>query len=279
MIDWLKLLRPLQWTKNLLLLFPPFLSGALFHEGMLSRAIIPIAAFCCAASSGYVFNDLRDLNQDIHHPSKRHRPLASGRLNKTAAKVLFLMLLGLSLALAWQLSSVFLMYLVLYFLVSVAYTTLFKNWAILDIFFISFGFVLRLYGGGEAFSVYISDWLFLSVFLLAVFLSFGKRYSERHNLGEVAVVHRRTLAEYPPGFLESGLYLSGSTVLVTYAFYAINTPLLVYTFPLCMFGLLRYLLRIKSGGGGDPTEALVKDPMLCMTGIAWLLLVGWIIYL
>lgn len=279
MTDWVRLLRPSQWTKNLLLFFPPFLSGSITHADTLSRAFVPFAAFCCAASSGYIFNDLRDLEQDRQHPAKRSRPLASGRLGKTAAVGALWGLLVLSLLLAWQVSLVFLMYLALYILVSLAYSVLFKNWAILDIFCISFGFVLRLYGGGEAFSVYISDWLFLSVFLLAVFLSFGKRFSERRSLGDVAGEHRRTLEEYPPGFLESGLYLSGSTVLVSYAFYVINTPFLIYTVPLCMFGLLRYLLRIKSGNGGDPTEALLKDPLLCLTGVAWLLLVGWIIYL
>ena len=236
-------------------------------------------AFCCASSGAYIFNDLKDLRQDALHPVKCRRPLASGRVSRPLAVGLLALLLPLAGLLAWRVSPLFLMYLGLYVGISCAYSLWLKNWALFDIFCISFGFVLRLYAGGEAFGVYISDWLFLTVFLLAVFLSFGKRYSERSTLGAQAGEHRRTLEEYPPGFLESGLYLSGSAVLVTYAFYATSRPLLVYTVPLCMFGLLRYLLRIKAGGGGDPTEALLKDPLLCLTGALWALLVGWIIYL
>jgi decaprenyl-phosphate phosphoribosyltransferase len=101
--------------------------------------------------------------------------------------------------------------------------------------------------------------------LLSIFLSVGKRYSERRSLGEAAGEHRRTLDEYPDGFLESALYLSGASVLVTYAIYALSRPLLVYTVPLCLFGLL----RIKSGGEGDPTDALVLDGSLLVIGLLW----------
>jgi hypothetical protein len=137
---------------------------------------------------------------------------------------------------------------------------------------------MRLYGGGEAFGVFISDWLFLTVFLLAIFLSVGKRYSERRILGASAGCHRKTLENYPDGFLESAMYLSGAAVLVTYSIYAIAKPLLVYTVPLCLFGLLRYLMMVKSGSEGDPTEALTKDGPLLVVSLLWATLVGVSIY-
>jgi 4-hydroxybenzoate polyprenyltransferase len=162
--------------------------------------------------------------------------------------------------------------------VSLLYSLKLKNLPIFDVFCISLGFLLRLCAGGAAFSVYISDWLFLSVFFLSIFLSVGKRFSERLNLGENAGEHRPVLATYPDGFLESAMYLSGAIVLVTYAMYTVGRPFLIYSVPLCMFGLLRYLLRIKSGLGGDPTEALLKDGQLLATGVLWAVWVGVSVY-
>jgi 4-hydroxybenzoate polyprenyltransferase len=273
-----RLLRPWQWMKNLMLFFPPLLSGAMFHPGMASRGILPLAAFCCASSASYVFNDLLDQERDAHHPDKQNRPLPSGRVARPAAMLLCGMLLAFSVALGWRASSSVAGFVLVYLVVSACYSLLLKHLPIVDIFCISLGFVLRLYGGGAAFDIFISDWLFLTVFLLSIFLSVGKRYSERRYLGDGAGHHRRTLEVYPDGFLESAMYLSGSAVLVTYAIYAISTPLLVYTVPLCMFGLLRYLMRIKSGQSGDPTEALLRDVPLLVTGILWMAMVGWSVY-
>jgi 4-hydroxybenzoate polyprenyltransferase len=277
-IPFISLLRPHQWLKNLMLFFPPFLSGALFYPGMLARGLFPLVAFCCASSATYVINDIFDQESDSRHPRKRFRPLPAGDVHKPAAFVLCGSLFIAGGLLAWQVSYLFFFFVLLYLCISVAYSLKFKYLPIVDIFCISLGFVLRLYGGGEAFGVFISDWLFLTVFLLSIFLSVGKRYSERRSLGACAGDHRRTLEEYPDGFLESALYLSGASVLVTYAIFAISRPLLVYTVPLCLFGLLRYLLRIKSGGEGDPTDALMRDGSLLVVGVLWVALVGLSVY-
>jgi 4-hydroxybenzoate polyprenyltransferase len=258
--------------------FPPFLSGALLHPGMLAKGLLPFLAFCSASSTAYIFNDLRDLDRDVLHPRKRLRPLASGEVTINSAKALILILLVVTLISSWLVSPLFLLYVVIYLVMSFAYSLKLKHLPIFDVFCISLGFVLRLYGGGEAFGVYVSDWLFLSVFLLSLFLSVGKRYSEQRILGESAGEHRSTLEVYPAGFLESAMYLSGSAVLITYAMYAIATPLMVYTVPLCVFGLLRYLMHIKSGGEGDPAETLLRDPILLIVGILWVLMVGLSVY-
>ncbi len=270
----IKLIRPKQWIKNLMVFFPPFLSGSLFHEGVLAKGVVPFLAFCCASSASYIFNDIQDRGRDALHPRKKQRPLATGEVSVRSAFSLLLLLLSAALLLGYSVSPLFLLYVVIYLAVSGAYSMLLKHLPIFDIFVISFGFVLRLYGGGEAFGVYVSDWLFLSVFLLALFLSVGKRYSEQRMLDDAAGAHRSTLDAYPVGFLEGAMYLSGSAVLITYAMYAINRPLMVYTVPLCVFGLLRYLMHIKSGGEGDPAETLLKDPTLLVVGILWAVMVG-----
>ncbi len=270
--------RPKQWIKNLMVFFPPFLSGALFHPGMLSKGFVPFMTFCCASSAAYVFNDLQDLELDVLHPRKKSRPLAAGDVTVGTAKILLFFLLAVALLLGWSVSPLFLLYVVIYLSISFAYSVRLKHLPLFDVFCISFGFVLRLYGGGEAFGAYVSDWLFLSVFLLALFLSIGKRYSEKHILGDSAGDHRSTLEAYPVGFLEGAMYLSGSAVLITYAMYTMSTPLMVYSVPLCAFGLLRYLIHVKAGGEGDPAETLLKDPTLLAVGILWVIAVGLSVY-
>ena len=111
-----------------------------------------------------------------------------------------------------------------------------------------------------------------------MFLSTGKRLSELRLLGETAGEHRSSLTRYPEGFLAGTLYMTGCSVLVTYAMYALHKPRLIYTVPLCLFGLLRYILRVSSGKGGDPTESLLEDPGLLVVSLLWVVMVVWSIY-
>jgi len=276
----LKLLRIHQWLKNLMLFFPPFLGGTFFSDCLTPRSLFPIAAFCSASSATYILNDLFDKENDSHHPDKRSRPIASGLITIFFALLIVVVLLASSLLIAWNISVVFFILLVAYVVVSTAYSAKLKEIVLVDIFCISAGFLLRLQAGGEAFNVAISEWLFLSVFLLSVFLSTGKRLAEKQRLGDVAHHHRKALMAYPKGFLEGTMYMTGGAVLVTYTMYAISrhSSLLLYSVPLCCFGLLRYILRVQSGKGGDPTESLTRDVPLLIVGALWVGLVGWGIY-
>lgn len=274
----LRLLRPHQWIKNLMVYFPLFLSGALLQVRWSSVFLLPLVAFCCASSAGYIFNDLIDRRRDAVHPHKQVRPLPAGQITVLVAVSLCIGLVLLAFLLGFAVSREFALYVGAYLLSAVFYSLLLKEIAILDIYGIALGFVLRLYGGGVAFYVEITDWLFLTVFLLSIFLGFGKRYSEMKLLGDDAGLHRRTLEEYPRGFLEGGMYLSGAAVLVTYSMYAMNHPPMVYSVPLCLFGMLRYQMRIKGGGSGDPTESLLKDLPLLVTGVIWVAFSAWSIY-
>jgi len=261
-----------------MLFFPSFLGGELLLPGVLTWAVIPFAAFCLASSSTYVLNDVLDRERDKCHPRKSKRPLPSGGITLVTALGLYCFLLLGAISLAFTVSTVFTAILLVYLLVSVSYSLYLKHLPIVDLFCISAGFLFRLQAGGEAFGVEISAWLFLSVFLLAIFLSTGKRLYEKNALGEIAVHHRKSLDSYPPGFLDGTMYMTGGAVLVTYTLYVIEHHVLIYTVPLCCFGLLRYIMRVKSGLGGDPTESLVKDVPLFVVGVLWALMVGWGIY-
>jgi decaprenyl-phosphate phosphoribosyltransferase len=273
----LKMLRPHQWLKNLMLFFPPFLGGTLFSAGSARQALSPFTAFCMASSATYILNDLFDIENDRHHPDKRSRPIAAGKVSVAAARIVVAVLLICSVLISAGVSSRFLLLLSAYFVISTAYSAKLKDIELVDIFCISAGFLLRLQAG---FDVVISEWLFLSVFLLSIFLSTGKRLAEKQHLGDLAHHHRSALSSYPKGFLEGAMYMTGGTVLVTYTMYVISrhAPLLLYSVPLCCFGLMRYMLRVQSGKGGDPTESLMRDMPLLIVGFVWVIIVGWGVY-
>ena len=276
----LQLCRVRQWLKNLMLFFPPFLGGTLISHSNVLQMLIPFSAFCLVSSSTYILNDIFDRESDNLHPDKCTRPIASGKISVVSALLFATFLLGCSVVLALNISVTFIELLMAYFTVSLAYSAKLKDIAIVDIFCISAGFLLRLQAGGAAFNVAISEWLFLSVFLLSVFLSTGKRLAEKQSLGDVAHHHRKALVAYPKGFLDGTMYMTGGAVLVTYTMYEISrhSPLLLYSVPLCCFGLLRYILRVQFGKSGDPTESLVRDAPLLIVGVAWVCMVGWGIY-
>ncbi|NTV48344.1 MAG: decaprenyl-phosphate phosphoribosyltransferase [Geobacteraceae bacterium] len=279
-MNYLILLRPKQWIKNLMMFFPSFLTGSLFSSSSMSvTGLLAFTSFCCVSSALYIFNDLNDIERDVLHPVKRLRPLPSGVISKLNAAAGALLLGLLSLAVALLFVTPMVPYLLLYAAVTIAYTLWLKNIPVVDLFCISCGFIVRLQSGGATFNVEISEWLFLSVFFLSLFLSSGKRLSEQALLGSDAAGHRTSLCGYPQGTLDAVLLVTAATVLVTYSMYTLVHPHLVYTVPLCTFGLFRYILRVKSGNSGDPTESLLRDaPLLCVS-IVWAMLVGWSIYL
>jgi len=263
-----------------MLYFPCFLGGALFNPGVLEKGFIPLIAFCTASSSTYILNDIADRKRDREHPVKMLRPIAAGILSAQVAAAVACLLLLVAMLLAISVSGQFVFILAAYVLISIAYSLKLKAFPVIDLFCISAGFLLRLIAGGIVMGIAISEWLFLTVFLLAIFLSTGKRLGEKCLLGDRAGEHRQALLGYPAGFLDGIMFMTGAAVLVTYTMYVISrhSMLLVYTVPLCCFGLLRYIYRLKNGQGGDPTESLTRDLPLFVVGLLWTVLVGWGIY-
>lgn len=271
-------MRPKQWLKNLMLFFPPFLGGMLTSMKGFSVGFLPFLSFCLASSASYIVNDLIDAERDALHPQKKARPIPAGLITPTTAVLFSVALAGVALLLAWQISLTFFVILALYLGNSLIYTLKLKNLPLFDLFSISAGFLLRLIAGGEAFGVSVSDWLFLSVFLLSLFLSTGKRLGEKISLGESAGAHRQSLVSYSEIYLHGVMFMTGAVVLVAYTMYVISRQTLIYTVPLCAFGLMRYVLRVESGKSGDPTESLLRDGPLFAVSLLWTVIVGWGIY-
>lgn len=276
--SYIDLLRPHQWLKSLLILFPPFFAGKISDKSVLIAAPLSLIAFSLMASSSYIINDIRDCDADKIHPDKRNRCIPRGDVSVFSASFFSIILMIASLSVSFMVSKWYWSYLSAYFLISLLYTFYLKHIVIIDIFAIAAGFLIRVLSGGEAFNITVTSWLFLTVFIVALFLAAGKRLGEMISQGEDALRHRMSLNFYSQSFLEGILWSSASSALVMYALYVIeNRQGMIYTVPLVAFGLLRYIYIVKEGKG-DPTEALLKDGQIMVTGVVWAVMIGIIIY-
>jgi 4-hydroxybenzoate polyprenyltransferase len=282
----------MQWTKNSVVLAALIFSRNLFRIHLTLRSLEALAIFCLLSGSIYVFNDLRDLEQDRAHPVKRNRPIASGRVSKHGALTLGLVAVAVGLVLAASLNQAFFLVCIVYVGISVFYSLGLKHMVVLDVLIISLGFVLRAMAGVEALkdlepSVIMSPWLLVCTLFLALFLGFNKRRHELDLLAEDAASHRRTLDEYSKEFLDAMIAVVTAATVIAYAIYTIwpatiekfHTGNLIYTVPFVVFGLFRYMyLVIMRNKGGSPSEVLVSDLPLVIDIILWIVVAGLILY-
>jgi 4-hydroxybenzoate polyprenyltransferase len=283
-----KSLRPTQWAKNLFVLAPAVFSSLLMHPEILVRAVLALVAFCFASSSVYLVNDLRDREEDRKHPLKKFRPLAAGTLKVSTAVAAIVVLAGVAAAIAARLGSGFAAVLGGYLLLNLLYTFWLKHMVILDVMSISLGFVLRVEAGAVASGVEVSRWLLLCTIFLALFLAFSKRRHEITLLAGAAAGQRRVLDQYSPAFLDQMINVVTASSVVSYALYSVapetvqkyNTRDLVYTIPMVLYGIFRYLyLMYQQPGERNPTEAILRDPPFLINMALWGAAVVWIVYL
>lgn len=273
----LYLIRPHQWVKNGFLLAPLLFSGSLTNLPALIRAIKACFCFCLLSSGVYVLNDLIDVNEDKVHPTKRKRPIASGRIPIRSAILLAIGLMGLSISWAFNIGTDFGLIAASYLMINVLYTFKLKHLVILDVFSIATGFILRVLGGAAAISVMPSHWILICTGLLALFLGFSKRRHEITNLDE-AVSHRAVLSEYNPYYLDQMLLVIGGATIISYVLYTISPQTiarlgdrrLLLTVPFVLYGLFRYQYLIyHRGDKGDPTRNLLADKPILIDILLW----------
>lgn len=283
---WVSLLRPRQWVKNAFVLAPLLFSGRATDPATIARAVLAAVFFCLLASGVYALNDVRDREGDRLHPTKRNRPVASGRIPARAAVIAGVALLLVSGAASTALDPRLGLVAATYVVLNIAYTLRLKNVVILDVFLISSFFLLRLLAGAVAISVRPSIWLLLCGGLLALYLGFAKRRHELLMLADDSTGHRSVLAFYGPEFLDQMSVVLLSVTIVSYIMYTLNsrTAMLVgsetlaYSTAFVLYGVFRYLYLVHQKGRGSPTETLLTDPSLMGTILLWLIYCGWVIY-
>jgi len=286
LLSLVELLRPQQWVKNAFVLVGLVFGHAWREPATVNSALAATLAFCLASGAVYAFNDARDAERDREHPDKRGRPVARGAITRGAAAGFAALVAALALALAawigWQAVAIVAAYLAL----SAAYSLGLKRVPVLEVAVIAAGFMLRLLAGTLGIGIEPSRWLLACGFLLTLFLGFAKRRAEIARLAEHAARHRAVLEDYSVGFLDKAIALCAGAMVAAYAWYTVaaetallhGTGSLALTLPWVLLGTGRYLYRLRRrGGGGDPAEELLRDPLLATAVLGWTATVLWLI--
>lgn len=294
MKDIIKLLRPYQWLKNLFVFAPVFFNGSVLDIDYLLPSFMVFFSFCMAASSIYCFNDIYDAETDRMHPIKRNRPIASGAVSKNMGYCLMIICLVLSIIMifsfCWHSDSariIIFTLILFYVLLNIAYCVWLKHKAIVDVFIIAMGFVIRIYAGGAATGIELTNWLVLMTFLLALFLAFAKRRDDVAMYETTGKVVRDNITRYTLDYMNQVIGIIASVTMVCYIMYTVSPEVIdrfhsskIYlTSVFVLAGIVRYLqvtmVDVKSG---SPTKVLLHDKFIQSCVFGWILSFVMIIY-
>lgn len=280
----LRLTRPKQWIKNMFVFIPMFFGGELFDLHSVWLAVLTFFAFSLVASSIYCYNDIVDVDADRHHPVKCLRPIASGevsiRLGYILMTLTFCLGMGILLLLPPEVMSPVMAVIVFYYVLNLAYCSKLKQFAILDVCIVAFGFVLRILAGGFACELALSNWIVIMTFLLTLFMSFAKRRDDVLRMNSTGEAPRKNTVRYNLTFINQAITITASVTLVCYIMYCVSpevterfdTPYLYLTFVFVLLGLLRYIqIAVVDEKSGDPTKIILHDHFSQIIVVAWIL--------
>ncbi len=263
----LKLIRVKQWAKNLLVFAALIFADRIGDRGAVIDSCLAFLAMCAASSATYIFNDLIDAPKDRLHPTKRHRPIASGKISPSAALIFGTILLVGSLGLAYVAGPWCAILVLCYLGLQAVYNIRLKHIAIADVFVIATGFILRAALGAEAISAPMSGWMFIVTGVLALMLGFAKRRNEFILMGDDRHTSRTSLGDYSKSALDALVLMFAAMACMSYCIYTMESstgkahPGLVLTCPMVLYGVARYIhLVFKDDEGGEPADILFRDP-------------------
>lgn len=272
----IRALRPVQWSKNLLVFAALLFSLNVSDLTKFAQAFGAFVIFCAVSSSVYLLNDVRDREQDAHHPLKRMRPIAAGQVKPATAVAVAILLAAGGLIGAYLIDPKLALVVVAYLVLMVLYSLGLKKVVLLDVIIISIGFVLRAAAGAVAIDVPISPWLYICSMLLALMLGFGKRRHELLMLRDSAANHRANLDAYSVPLLDQIIAVTSSSAVVAYSVYTFTSPALpdnhsmMLTIPIVLYAVFRYLFLIyKEHLGGSPELLLLKDRPTQLAVLLW----------
>lgn len=289
----LKLIRPHQWLKNAFVLMPMFFGGSLLDPEDIRASVLTFLAYSFVASSVYCFNDINDVEADRRHPVKCKRPLASGAVSMGTAwmlMALMFVLAALMTALLGDRGHILKVggVLLFYYILNICYCAKLKQYAIVDVCIVAFGFVLRVLAGGFATDITLSKWLVLMTFLLTLFLSFAKRRDDVLRMNETGEPPRKNTIRYNLTFINQAITITASVTLVCYIMYTVSpevvarlgSDLLYLTSVFVLLGLLRYMqITVVDKKSGDPTKIMLRDRFTQLVVVLWALTFLILIYI
>jgi 4-hydroxybenzoate polyprenyltransferase len=269
----LQLARPQQWTKNVFVLAGLVFAGRFLDLGAILRVLGALAAFCLLSSAIYCLNDLLDREQDRLHPKKRLRPLAAGTLRPGEGVVAALVFGAGGLAVAAALGAPMLWVSLAYLALNVAYSLVLKHVPLWDALTVAGGFVLRAVAGTAVLGIAASPWLLVCTYLVALYLSLGKRWSDAVQLTEAQRDYRRSLRLYDPGLVRLFMQTTMSATIISYVLYAVDgphRPWMILTLPFVIYGLFHYQHMVESRAlGASPDAAIFQDRAFLLNGAVY----------
>jgi len=273
--------RPRQWLKNLLVLAAPLAAGKLFEPAILRGAALAFVAFCLVSASVYLVNDVRDVEEDRLHPTKRFRPIAAGELKPATALALATVLGACGLALGFLVSAPLGITMLVYVSLQLLYSAYLKHLPVVDLAMVASAFLLRAIAGGVATGIPLSQWFLLVAAFGSFFMVSGKRYSEMKALGGEAGT-RRSLTRYSESYLRFAWMLAAVMVLISYSLWAfenggngaLGIPWTAISIAPFTLGLLQYALEVDAGTAGEPEEVVLHDHVLQGLALVWLVVIS-----
>jgi len=274
------LIRAHQWVKNLFIFLPVFFSGNFLRIDFIMTLTQGFICFCFVSSSIYILNDYCDRESDKNHPTKKNRPIASGKISVPFALSVMMAFAAVGLLWAYALKPEFLYLLLLYIGINISYSFGLKNIALVDIFLVSSGFLIRAISGGILVNVFISQWLIILVFLLSLLMSFAKRRDDLVEELATGISKRKSVKNYSLDFINICLSLISGVILVAYLMYTFSEDVkerigenYLYITSLFVFiGILRYLqVTLVTQKSGSPTRIFLTDRIIQLTVAGWVL--------
>ena len=281
----IRTMRPRQWVKNVLVLAAPFVGGVIFDVDVLIAVAVAFVAFSLAASGVYLVNDVKDVEADRAHPTKRNRPIAAGvvppGLALAVAAALFAASIGVSLLASTELAVVTAVYVG----VQISYCLWLKHQPVMDIAIVASGFLLRAIAGGAAAQIELSQWFLLAAAFGSLFMVAGKRYAEIRLAERTGAKIRKSLERYTATYLRFVWTLSATVVIMTYGLWAFqlsesnHSRWPVISMVPFVLAVLRYAVDVDGGNGGEPEEIALADRVLQVLGAALVLTLVAAVYL
>ncbi len=279
-------MRPRQWVKNVLVFAAPVFAGLIGEPEVILRTTLAFVAFCFAASGIYLINDVRDAAEDRHHPTKRFRAVAAGEVTARTAVVTSGVLMMAACLLGSLLGWPFAVVIVSYCVANIAYCVGLKDEPVIDIAIIASSFLLRAVGGGVASGIELSQWFLLIAAFGSLFMAAGKRYAEVHLVGEGEAATRRSLAEYSASYLRFVWSAAAGVLIMSYALWSFqiaedgtgHVPWATISIIPFVLAVLRYAVDVDAGRAGEPEEIVLRDRVLQLFGVAWVVLIALAVY-
>ena len=283
LLSYSRLIRINNWIKNIIIFLPIFFAQEFFQLSKLIELALAFIAFSFITSSIYILNDILDIKEDRNHPLKLKRPLASGLIPMNTAAIIGVVLFGIGTGYFYLFSPDTLVIILIYVAIMIGYCYKFRKIAIIDVLIISSGFVLRLFIGSRISETFISFWIIIMIFLLALFIAFSKRRDDIINQNKSG---RESLDGYNISFLNTSISVLVPIIIVSYLLYCTSDENIIrvgenlyITTVFVIAGFLRYLqLVFVNKKGGDPIQILFDDLGVQFSIVGWISTFGYLLY-